>query len=370
MNALAFTPASFTPASFADWAPLQRFGPDDAWWALTGYDDVNAALKDHERWLARYGQGPHFAKAGGMLDDPPGHTRFRRMVLATFAAKQIERLAPQVEHLAHELLDDVAGDGDLHDDYACPLPVVTIARVIGVAEGDVWMFKRWSDDLVAALGRGESAGASGDELRAYLLDGLRSRRSGAVITDDLLSTLAATDATDDELLGVLVQLLVGGNETTTSLITNCVWRLVEHGSWRTFLADGLLDAAIEESLRFDPPVLGLFRTTGCPMRVGGVDLAERTKVWMVYAAANRDPVVFDDPHSFRLDRDVDELRRRHLSFGAGIHFCVGAPLARLEASVAVRVLAQRFPDLTITAPPERIEPFLLWGQRKVPVRYA
>src|SRR4029079_12763988 len=128
----------------------------------------------------------------------------------------------------------------------------------------------------------------------------------------------------------------------------------------------LVDVAVEESLRFDPPVLGLFRTTTRPATLHGVELPEVAKVMLLYAAANRDPAAFEDPNTFSLDRDAEELRRRHLSFGYGIHLCVGAALARLEARSAIAQLSPRLPNLRITAPPERITPFLLWGKKTLP----
>jgi len=165
---------------------------------------------------------------------------------------------------------------------------------------------------------------------------------------------------------------VGGNETTTSLITNCVWRLLQQRElWDAVCADParLAEVAVEESLRFDAPVLGLFRTTTTPVELHGVEVPERTKVMMLFASANRDAQAWDDPDSFRLDRDLAQLRRQQLAFGAGVHFCLGAPLARLEAKVALELLATALPGLRLDGEPERIEPFLLWGKRTMPVRW-
>jgi cytochrome P450 len=170
-------------------------------------------------------------------------------------------------------------------------------------------------------------------------------------------------------VGVVSQLLVGGNETTTSLITNCVWRLLERPElWREVCASpALVPAAIEESLRFDPPVLGLFRTTTREVRLHGVAIPARAKVMLSYAAANRDPAVFHDPDRFRLDRPRNEASE-HLAFGLGVHFCLGSALARLEAETALRALTARFPLLALEGPGERIKPFFLWGRRRLPLR--
>jgi cytochrome P450 len=172
--------------------------------------------------------------------------------------------------------------------------------------------------------------------------------------------------TDDEAVGLVLQLFVAGNETTTSLITNFVWRMLsEPGLWRDFCAGRIeIDRAINESLRFDPPLLGLFRTTARPVEIGGARLPAGVKVMTHYGAANRDPEVFDDPHVF----DPTRTRRKVLSFGLGIHVCLGMELARLEARVALDTLRRRCPDLDLLDDGERIGPFLFWGRRKLPVR--
>ena len=178
--------------------------------------------------------------------------------------------------------------------------------------------------------------------------------------------------TDAELLNILQQLLVGGNETTTSLITNMFRRLLERPElYAQVVADPGLDAiAVEESLRMDAPVLGLFRTPTSDVELHGVTIPERTKAMATYGAANRDPDVFDDPDTFRLDRDVDELRRKHLAFGLGRHFCPGAHLSRLEARIVLRALAERAPDLRLDGDSTRIPTFLLWGRRTLPVAWG
>ncbi len=214
----------------------------------------------------------------------------------------------------------------------------------------------------------------------YLVDQAHQRlaieATGGTMPDDLISRLVIAEQDgrrlgDDETVGLLIQLLVGGNETTTSLITNALVRLTEDPSrWERLRADpALVDVAVEESLRFDPPVLGLFRTTNCPVEVDDVAIPDGAKVMLLYAAANRDPQAFDDPNEFSLDRDLDDLRRHHLSFGYGIHFCLGAALARMEARIAIGQLAARLPGLRMTAPPERITPFLLWGKKTLPMAW-
>ena len=368
--------------------PVHRFeGFDPPFYSLTLHDDVLDGLRDIDTWSSEFGQGPQMNKQGGMLDDPPGHTMFRRMVLKAFTPRVVERMAPTVRALAHELVDDMtaggATRGDLHEGIACPLPVITIARMLGVAEEDRAQFKEWSDASVAGLGGGDPVAreAARQGLNAYFVHEMARRRAlidgGREPPDDLITglVLAAREAprpiADSELLGVLSQLLVGGNETTTSLITNAVWRLCERPErWAALVADpSLIEVALEESLRYDPPVLGLFRTNTCPVARQDVEIPAGSKVMMLYASANRDPAAWDDPDEFRLDRDLADLRRRHLSFGSGVHFCLGAPLARLEAHATLTALAARLPHLRLDGPMERIEPFLLYGKRRMPVRW-
>jgi len=200
---------------------------------------------------------------------------------------------------------------------------------------------------------------------------------GDVISDDVMSGLLVASAdgrrlTDPELLNILQQLLVGGNETTTSLITNLFWRILERPELYDELRDRPnLDAvAVEESLRFDAPVLGLYRTNTRELELHGVTIPETTKAMATYGAANRDPEVFDDPDTFRLDRDFDLLRRTHLAFGLGRHFCPGAHLSRLEARIMLRRVLDRVPDLRLDGPTTRIPTFLLWGRRTLPIAWG
>jgi cytochrome P450 len=196
-----------------------------------------------------------------------------------------------------------------------------------------------------------------------------------VLPDDVLtSVLLARDEdgnpfTDEQLLPLLLLLLVGGIETTTSLIGSLVARLLEFGLWEQVAADpSTWDAAIEESLRFDPPVLGLFRTANGDQTVHDVAIPAECKVEGLYASANRDPDVWDDPDTFRLDRPPADLRR-HLSFGVGIWFCPGAALARLEAKVTLELFAARLPNLRVDGSAERKASFMMWGPAALPLAW-
>jgi cytochrome P450 len=168
---------------------------------------------------------------------------------------------------------------------------------------------------------------------------------------------------------MVLQLLVAGHETTTSLITNFMWRMLEDTSrWDRIVADhSLIPNAIEESLRYDPPVLGLFRTNVEETTIRDVHVPAKSKVMALYASANRDPEAFPNPDEFDIDRDEMQLKR-HYSFGWGIHHCLGAPLARQTARIAIETLATRFPTMRANGPTERLAPEILWGRRKLPVR--
>jgi len=378
--------------------PMHQYdGYDHPLYTATRYDDVVELLTDIDRWSSRYGQMPSYSDKGCLFSDPPEHTVFRKLVLKSFAPRHVARMEPEITALVTELLDlmEAKGIGDIHDDLACPLPVLIIAKILGVATEDLARFKQWSDDqLDAANSRNPRAGdASRQAIASYFTEQLENRREllraaghdpstssdevlDDVLPDDVISGLLVAEAdgrrlVERELLIVLNQLLVGGNETTTSLITNLFWRLLEEPELVAQIRNSPdLDAiAIEESLRLDAPVLGLYRTAVGEQELAGTVVDDRAKVMATYGAANRDPEVFDDPDTFRLDRDPTELRK-HLAFGLGRHFCPGAHLSRLEARIALRLTIERFPKLRIVGETERIGAFLLWGRKRLPVAWS
>ena len=359
--------------------PVHHFANfDPPFYTLSRFADVEAALRDIETFSSEFGQGPRFTPPVGMLCDPPQHTFYRSLVQRAFTPKMIEALRPRVTALSHELIDAFPAHVgfDLHDAFAFPLPVVIIAELLGVPTADLERFKHWSDIQVTAMGAADARPYADDQAAffGYLQQHLRTRRhqlrEGAAATEDLLGLLAAARdgagelLPEEQLLSVLSQLLVGGNETTTSLITNCVWRLLQFGLWSDLVAHPeLVDAAVEESLRFDPPVLSLYRNTTCDVVIQGVRIPQGAKVCLHYAAANRDPDEFPNPDQFDLHRP----RRRHLAFGLGVHFCLGASMARMEAQIALTSLLRRVPWLALRGDGERIAPFFLWGRRRLPM---
>ena len=355
---------------------------DPPFYTLSRYADVSMALRDIDTYSSQYGQGPRFTEPAGMLCDPPQHTYYRKLLQSWFTPKAVAELRTPIEQLTHALVDAIEAGGpsvDLHDDFAFPVPVTIIVDLLGVPKADLEQFKYWSDVQVAAMGAEDPTQYLADQqaFMQYMQSHLASRReaiaAGDAVPPDLLTLIAGArddDGTfmpETDTLSVLNQLLVGGNETTTSLITNLMWRLLEVPErWQQILDDGsLISSAIEESLRFDPPVLGLYRNTTREVTLHDVTIPANSKVLINYAAANRDASMYPDPDHF----DVTRNPQRHMAFGLGVHFCLGAPTARLEAEVALTVLRERLPDLSLVNGGERIAPFFLWGRKKLPVRW-
>jgi cytochrome P450 len=363
---------------------------------LSRYDDVRDALIDHGTWSIRYGQSPQYTRPAGLVNDPPEHTAFRHLFSRAFTPRTVSRIEGDIVALAEELVDDFAplGAGDLHDRYACPLPTIVIARLLGIPPEDLARFKQMSNDLTATYNAPDPRESAGPRAAfdAYFTGILAERRErvaaasgagippgpehvGTVLPDDLITSFLVAEVegrrlTDHELCWMLLLLLLGGNETSTALLTNVLWRLLEEPvRWDALVRDpALVDAAVEEALRHDPPVLGLFRTPTHDVTRHGVTIPHKAKVMVCFASANHDEAVFDDPESFRLDRPADELKR-HLTFGFGAHFCPGAALARLEARITLRLFARRLPGLRLAGDPERIVAFNLWGRRTLPATW-
>jgi cytochrome P450 len=206
---------------------------------------------------------------------------------------------------------------------------------------------------------------------AYILEQIHLKRKAGK-SNDLLSVMALAKEdgnymSDDELVSFAGQIFVAGNETTTSLISNLVWRLLTIGDfWNEFCRDEIdVDDAINESLRFDPPLLGLFKTTSRDVEFDGVTIPSNTKVMMHYGAANRDPQAFSEPNTFKLKRSGKKM----LSFSVGLHVCIGRELAKLEARVTLMALRNRYPNLRLVNEGERVGPFLFWGRSKLPVTH-
>ncbi|MEO7414891.1 MAG: cytochrome P450 [Opitutaceae bacterium] len=309
--------------------------------------------------------------------DPPDHTRLRKLLQKTFLPKTLERLAPAILASVVELLDaaEARGSVDLVADLAYPLPVSVISDLLGVPREDRDKFKRWSQIIMefqaVPLPTAESILRSQQgivELRDYLGHVLRQRQADP--RDDLISELAHSEfegdrLSDDELLSTSLTLLVAGHETTTNLIGSAVWLLLRHpeslAAWR---ADpGLMPGLIEEVLRFESPLHRVGRTALADVEIDGHRIARGETVFLLLAAANRDPAQFPDPHVFNPRRSPN----KHIAFGHGIHFCLGAALARLEAPIALREIFRRWPQARLRDEPLHWHSGVMRGLKTLPV---
>jgi cytochrome P450 len=316
--------------------------------------------------------------------DPPDHTRLRRLVSKAFTPRTVQRLDGRIRELVDDLLDAAAGKDelDLVADLAYPLPVAVICQMLGVPMEDEPRFRRWSfllarslDPVFALTGAADPMVREQAEaltaIRAYFAELIEERR--AEPGEDLVSGLIAAEEagdvlTGEELISTCVLLLIAGHETTVNLIGNGALALLRNPSWLSALrADpDLAGGVVEETLRYDPPVQFVGRIATKEMELGGADLAVGDLAMLVVGAAHRDPEAFADPDTFAPDRsDV-----RHIAFGMGPHFCVGAPLARLEGQLALSRFAQRVvaPRLVQDPPPYR-ENLTLRGLAALPVAH-
>jgi cytochrome P450 len=316
-------------------------------------------------------------------DDQPEHTRRRKFARDWFGPAAVDRLESAIRDSAVEMIESVRqrGEADLYADVALPLPVSSFCVIMGIDLADRARFLHWADELVVSMAYPERGRDARRELTEFTAAEIERRRAAgtAAPRTGLLDHLALDPYTADgglmpldELVNMVNQLLIAGHETSTSLITNCVWRLLEdrEDRWERVVAEpALIATAVEESLRFDPPVLGLCRTNDEDAEIGDVTIPADSKVMVLYASANRDPARFPDrPDEFVLDRPLLETRR-HYSFSWGIHHCLGAHLARLTARVTIEELASRLPGLELAGTPTRVPSPFLWGRKTLPVRW-
>jgi len=374
--------------------PVHHSALMDAW-VVTRYQDVTFVLSD-PRFSAdrrqarnRFAQmvqaqaleerfGP-FVRAPTMLtSDPPQHTRLRKLVSKAFTARAVEDLRPRIAGIVAGLLAEIRrrGKADLVASLAYPLPVIVIAEMLGVPPEERERFKRWSDDVAATLS-GPFASAEAidrgatavQELASYLREIIAQRRRQP--RADLISALIAAEEqgqvlSEDEILSTSMLLLIAGNETTTNLIGNGVLALLRHPDQLQRLRDdpSLIRSAVEELLRYAGPVQGTARVATEDVEIGGRRIAAGQLVFALLAAANRDPAQFANPDHL----DIGRQPNPHVAFGDGIHFCLGAPLARAEAQEAISGLLQQFPALALDGEPEWGGTFVIRGVRSLPIR--
>jgi cytochrome P450 len=377
-------------------APLHRRGEGATTWTLTRYDDVAAALRDPrlsanrnqaDRRLARDAHLTEptlsqsrtlqrFDAAAMLTTDPPDHTRLRKLAHLAFTPRAIERLRDRIQTLTDSLLDATIPSGrlDIIADFAYPLPVTVIAEILGVPPADRGRLRRWATAFETYLDRPNDISEAYHttiEFHDYLCTLIAARRAHPA--DDLLSALVTAEERGDmfskqELLVMCTLLLNAGHVTTTNLIGNGLLALLRHPDQLHLLRDdpALLPAAIEEMLRYDSPVQFTARTATADIALDAAVIHHGDLVQLMLASANRDPAQFLDPDRF----DITRRDNRHVAFGLGPHFCLGAALARMEGEIALGTLLRRLPDLRLATDHLEYRPNLAFhGLTALPVAW-
>ncbi|MFC4000154.1 cytochrome P450 [Prauserella oleivorans] len=383
-------------------------------YALTRYDDIVAVLRAPEKFSSVMASGPgsvtplarrlvadpdtsstlraqaqrrlEISESAVLLNaDPPVHSRQRKLVNRAFTARRVLAMEPSVEQLANELIDAFIDDGkaEMVSQFSILMPMTVIADILGVPAEMHPTFKRWSDAFVAGTGSMNLSDdtiaelfAAVDEFYDYFTEQIARRREEP--TDDLLSAIVGaridgeTPLTQNEMLQMLVQFLVAGNETTTNLLTSVMYKLVTDPELMTAVrADhALVPKVVEEVLRLESPVQGIFRTANEDVEIGGVTIPKGSNIYLVYGSANRDERNFHEPDRLSFDRASEG---NHLAFGKGEHFCLGAPIARLETRVGITAWLRRTKEIALEADPEDVEylpSFAQHGIARLPLRFT
>ena len=359
-------------------------------WLITGYAEARAALADPRLSKHMPGWHPEPDSIFAALDlhmlnsDPPDHERLRKLVNKAFTARRVERLRPRITAITAGLLEDmpahsgrrgqgVQGEVDLLASFAFPLPITVICELLGIPVGDRDDFRTWSTTIVSNAAAPEVFQAHATEMARYFTALLAAKRREPA--DDLLSALVAARDEEDslsenELVSMTFLLLVAGHETTVNLVASGVLALLLNPAEMARLRaePALIGGAVEELLRYVNPVNHTtFRCAAEPVEIGGVRISLGDPVLVALSGANRDPARFGDPDRLDLGRDS----AGHLAFGHGIHYCLGAPLARLEAEIAVSALLARFGSISLAVPAESLRwrpSTLIHGLESLPVR--
>lgn len=356
-------------------------------WDVFRYEDTKAVLRDDSAFSSDPQNTPRFdvpeEEQSPIMDtilftDPPDHRRLRTVVEEFFRPNAIADLAPRIEEITTTHLDEAGSEMEIVEDLAYPMPVIVIAELLGVPSSDRKQFKEWSDALVARPeGESEAALHAFQERQERVLEELTEYFSGMIEArradprDDLITAILAAKTegkklSEREVLGFCMLLLVAGNITTTNLITNAMRCFGERPETMTELRQGDLpfETTIEEVLRYRSPVQALFRVATTDTRLGGHEISEGEGVMTWIGAANRDDEQFSEPNRFVPDRRPNQ----HLGFGYGSHFCLGAPLARLEAKIALQQLLSRTNEIEIRD--EKLSPVrssFIYGVESLPI---
>lgn len=375
-------------------APVYRaVGPQtgNAFWILTRYEDVVAILKHPDIIVNFRNLPPHLWSRYGITEeasswdsvnqhmlntDPPDHARLRKLVHKAFSPKRIRDLQPRIESIADHLLQAVADqtDGDLIKDFAFPLPVIVIAEMLGVEVAMRDKFRQWTNAVLHYTEGETGSQLAIMEFMQYINHLIEIRR--AEDTDDILSALVRAEDDGDylnheELLSMVFLLLIAGHETTVNLIANGMLLLMQHPDQMQQLRNdlSLMPSAIEELLRFNGPVeIPVWRVALNDIEIGGVTIPQGDIVLPALLGANRDPKVFDNPNTF----DITRQPNPHLAFGHGIHYCLGAPLARMEGTIALTRLLGQYPNMQLNIAADQLEwndSLLIHGMKQLPVHY-
>lgn len=373
-------------AELRDKAPVAWIEPMQAW-AVSRYGDVDFALRNPRLfssglWNATAsGDLVAVPEAPGLLSmDPPDHTRMRKLANKGFTPRLIREMEPRVRKITQDLLKPLAGqaEADIVPTLSVPLPIIVIAEMLGIELARQADFKRWSDALVQTLNRPTDEAVRAEirrniaEFRGYLENMIQRRRTEP--SNDLITAFVQAEEEHQtlssiEILGLTVLLLAAGNETTTNLIGNAVLALLNHpDELAKVRADrASVPALVEEALRYDSPVQVIFRQATQDVELTGGKILAGATVLLLLGSANRDARQFPEPDRFEVARNPQD----HLSFGYGIHYCLGAPLARLQGRAALEALLFDCPSFTTTlAQPPRIAAFLVRGPRTLPLRFA
>ncbi len=345
-------------------------------WLVLKHDEVYGVLRDHETFSSDFPPVPNGPPRLSLIqDDPPRHAVLRRIVNKAFTARRIAQLEPWIRETAVELLAAMgSGEGDVVASLAIPLPVRVIARLLGIPGSDYLTFKRWSDSFLIANARAvdpDSRLRNSTEMARYFGQIAAERRTKGA--EDLVTALVEAEVdgkrlAEPELLGFCILLLIAGNETTTNLISNLLNLLAARPElWQRIRENrALVEGTIEETLRYESPVQALYRWVRREAEIGGRQIFPNTVVAVGFGSANRDPLAFPDAEEFNIERDWT----RHLAFGSGIHYCLGAPLARVEAAIALNAMLDRYQTIAPASRPgtRQTASNVIFGFTQLPLR--